>query len=373
MLVNHIALVSLSKNITSSELAQTSAALQKQVLRDLGPIWGISASVDAFPDLKSVPLGYWPVIITENLTDPSSEGYHNDHHNQPYALVKADNSWPLTCSHEMCEMLVDPYGNRLEAAGSVDPKQGKVHYLVEVCDPCEDASFAYSINGILVCDFYTPNYFDPQVAPSVRYSFTGAITKPCEVLKNGYLSWQDPVSRGWFQQTKFSDTSVIKPLPGMTNSGQSLRSQVDRLTRNPNQQKAYTTAARKYKTIRKGVEEAALSHSETWRRVISKYVTPGHNLTEAPLLTPTEVRVTFSGGNAPEDFVHVTLKDDQGRVVSTGTVDGRHPGPVRFGNAPAGYEIATTGFTKGKVTIEIGGEKLGGKFGPGFFNPSFYC
>ncbi|TDX02345.1 hypothetical protein [Dinghuibacter silviterrae] len=373
MLVNHIALVSLSKNITPAELAQASAALQKQVLRDLGPIWGISASVDSFPDLKSVPLGYWPIIITENMKDPSSEGYHNDHHNQPYALVKADNSWQMTCSHEMCEMLVDPYGNRLEAAGSLDPKQGKVHYLVEVCDPCEDASYAYSINGILVCDFYTPNFFDPQVAPGVRYSFTGAITKPCEVLKNGYLSWQDPVSRGWYQQTRFNDAPLIKPLAGMMNSGQSLRSQVDRLTRNPNQQKAYTVAARKYKNIQKGVEEASLYHSETWRRVISKYVTPGSNLTEGPIQSPAEVRVTFSGGSSAEDFVHIALKDDQGRVVSTGTIDRVHPGPVHFDNAPAGYEIATTGFSKGKATIVISGAKQEGKFGPGFFNPSFYC
>ena len=71
--------------------------------------------------------------------------------------------------------------------------QGKrVNYLVEVCDPSEAAEHAYSCNGILVSDFYTPNYFDPVKAGGVRYSFTGAITEPLQVLLGGYLSWQDP-------------------------------------------------------------------------------------------------------------------------------------------------------------------------------------
>lgn len=375
MLVNHIALVSLSKKITSSDLAQTSAALQKQVMRDLGPLWGLSASVDAFPDLKSVPLGYWPIIVTENITDPGAAGFHNDHHNQPYALVQVGDSWQLTCSHEMCEMLVDPYGNKLEAAGSLDPGQGKVNYLVEVCDPCEDASFAYSINGILVSDFYTPNFFDPQVAPGVRYSFTGAITKPCQVLKNGYLSWQDPVSHGWFQQTCFNNTPVIKPLPGMANSGQSLRSQMDRITKNPNHLKAFAAASRKHAVFQKGAQEAAESHAQTWKRVISKYVAPGKNLTEAPILSPADVHVTFSSGNVANDYLHVALKDDSGNIVSKGTIDKNNPGPVHFDNAPVGYEITTDGYCLGAaaITISIPTSPAPGSYGPGLFNPSFYC
>ena len=92
MLPYHIALVSISKKITASDLAQTAAALQQQVTRDLGPIWGLSATVDSFPDLKSIPPGYWPVIITENINDPGAAGYHNDKNNQPFSLVQYDSS-----------------------------------------------------------------------------------------------------------------------------------------------------------------------------------------------------------------------------------------------------------------------------------------
>lgn len=273
MLLNHVALVSRSKQVNAADLAQTAAALQKQVARDLTPLWGISATVDAFPSLKSVPPGYWPIIVADNIKDPQAAGYHNDKHHQPYSLVELDDSWQLTCSHECLEMLVDPFGNRLASAGSPDKEQGKVSFLVEVCDPCEDASFAYSINGILVSDFYTPQYFDPQHVPGVRYSYTGAITKPVEVLKNGYLSWRDPASKKWYQSTYFKGSApVIKEIEGMKSSDQSLRSQMDRLTKNPNHLKSYHLAAQKHESIRKKVAGSAASLGESWESEVSEYL-----------------------------------------------------------------------------------------------------
>ena len=85
------------------------------------------------------------------------------------------------------------------------PGQGRVNFLVEVCDPCEASDFAYSVNGVFVSDFYTPNYFDPVPAPGVRYSYSGWISAPRQVLYGGYLSWQDPTSAHWWQQMGPSD------------------------------------------------------------------------------------------------------------------------------------------------------------------------
>jgi hypothetical protein len=221
--------------------------------------------------MKSVPLGYWPIIIMDKLDDPNAAGYHTDKHHQPYSLIENDETWQLTCSHEMCEMLVDPYGNKLASAGSPDPKQGKVNFLVEVCDPCEDPSFSYSINGILMSDFYTPSFFDPQAVPGVRYSFTGAVTKPGEVLKNGYISWQDPKTGNWFQSTFFGAKPVIKPVEGMQDFGTSLRSQMDRLTKNPNLKKAFATKYKKHEKIRSSVFASGVSASENMRKELSKF------------------------------------------------------------------------------------------------------
>src|SRR5690242_8447746 len=137
MLTHQIALVSKTRSIKTSELTKVAAALQKQATRDLSPIWGIQATVDAFELLKDVPPGYWPVIVKDNIHDDSAAGYHTDKYRQPFALVKYEDGWPLTCSHEMCEMLVDPFGNRMVTSGSIKSGQGRVNYLVEVCDPCE--------------------------------------------------------------------------------------------------------------------------------------------------------------------------------------------------------------------------------------------
>jgi hypothetical protein len=131
----------------------------------------------------------------------------------------------------MLEMSADPFGNRLIQSRSVKPGQGRVEYLVEVCDPSEAAEFAYHVNGVLVSDFYTPHFFDPVKSASVRYSFTGAITKPRQVRRGGYLSWHNPPTDEWWQQLWLSGTKpIFKSLGVLDASRGSLRSQIDRLT-----------------------------------------------------------------------------------------------------------------------------------------------
>lgn len=230
-LLRQVALVSQTSTVTVADLMRCSAALQKQVSRDFSPIWDVEATVDAFADLHHVPIGYWRVLIVES--DPrlpdSALGVHLDKNNQPFALVKATASWQLTTSHEVLEMLADPFGNRLIAGDSPKADQGRVEFLVEVSDPSEAAEFGYTSNGITVSDFYTPQYFDPVQASSVRYSYTGAITEPRQVLRGGYLSWHEPVTDHWWQEQFFSDQPEFFDL-GVLNGEGSLRAQIERLT-----------------------------------------------------------------------------------------------------------------------------------------------
>ena len=232
-LVQHVALVSESKRCKMSDLLRVSAALQKQASRDLAPIWEVSATVDAFEKLEDVPDGYWPMIIRDNIGSKSA-GIHIDTDGAPFALIAAAESvdkWSLTASHEMCEMVVDPSGDRQMTSDSPKPGQGRVSFLVEVCDPSEAADFAYSANGILVSDFYTPNYFDPVKASGVRYSYTGAITAPRQVLRGGYLSWKDSVDGHWWQQTWFDGGEpTFRDIGVRTVKSGSVRAFIDRLT-----------------------------------------------------------------------------------------------------------------------------------------------
>jgi hypothetical protein len=213
---------------------KVAAALQKQASRDLAPTWNISATVDAFERLEDVPLGYWPMIVKDDIGFSGAAGIHLDRDRQPFALITSSSQldeWSLTAAHESLEMLVDPFGDRLIAGDSPMQGQGRVSFLVEVSDPSEAAQFAYTVNGILVSDFYTPRYFDPVVSQGVRYSFTGAIIEPRQVLDGGYLSWVDSTTGHWWQETMFDGSGPkfrdIGPLDAQNGS---LRSQIDRIT-----------------------------------------------------------------------------------------------------------------------------------------------
>jgi hypothetical protein len=275
MFIHQIALVCQSKKIKMSELTKASAALQKQATKDLSPIWGVKATVDVFENIKDIPLGYWPVIIMDKIDDPDAAGYHDDKNHQPYALVEYSASWALTCSHEICEMLVDPYGNKMKSSLSPDGKE-RVHYLVEVCDPSEDSKYGYFINGFLVSDFYTPEYFDGAGSSTTKYSFTGAIKKPRQVLKNGYLSWYSPKDKKWHQQTFFGSKPVTHVLTGMENMEGSLRSRVDRLTRFNDLQKGIKnkTLLARQKSFSKISDTAGSDMQDHWEQEIALLMKP---------------------------------------------------------------------------------------------------
>lgn len=294
-LTQQLALVPEGVNLNMSELTRVASALSKQVSRDFAPIWSINATVDAFASLEDVPTDYWPMIVAANVE--GAAGFHDDQDGQPFALIEFGSQWSLTASHECLEMLADPFGRRLRAS-NVPPQAVKlglpdrrVRYLVEVCDPSEAGNFAYTVNGVLVSDFYTPDFFDPITVSSVRYSFTGAIKAPRTVLKNGYISWNDPITRHWMQLRMFPDelsskTPHVVDLNTQTSFGQllaagsSVRSAVDRVTKTPNRvQEGGQVMAQATRRAGKSVDEASANRAGMLReqidRLKSEAETPG--------------------------------------------------------------------------------------------------
>jgi hypothetical protein len=231
MLVTELALVGNTPQVSTSELNRVTAALQKQAIRDFQPIWDMISTVDAFDRMEDVPIGYWPMIVRDDIDQPGAAGIHLDDNGQPFALIQYSDSWSLTASHEMLEMLADPFGNRLVAGQSPKPDQGRVEFLVEVSDPSEDAQFGYTVNGVLVSDFFTPRFYDPVPVDGVRYSFTGAITAPRTILEGGYISWHDVESDHWWQQIWFGTPQPqFRDLGQLTMHRGSLRSAIDAAT-----------------------------------------------------------------------------------------------------------------------------------------------
>jgi len=275
-LVRQVALVSVTNLVPAATVMQISAALQKQATRDLAPIWEVSATVDAFDRLGQVPVGTWPIIIGGKVP-PGAGGFHTDDNGQPLALVRASsdiNTLCQTCSHEMIEMLVDPFGSRFVPGDSPMPDQGRVNFLVEACDPSEAPQFGYTVNNLLVSDFYTPQFFDPVQSTGVRYSFTGAITEPRQVLKGGYLSWQEPISKHFFQERRIDTVEPdFEDLGIPTDSSLTPREFIDRATDRFTQ--ATIQAGRKTALMASNLssekhDEAMLSQAKAWEAMLEK-------------------------------------------------------------------------------------------------------
>lgn len=196
----HVALVSQTGKVRRPALMQIAAAVQKQVQRDLAELWHVTATVDAFDTLPEVPADYWRVVIRDNINLPGALGAHWTEDGQPFALVQASDDVDRTChrvSHEVLEMLIDPPGTRMLAGPPPNNPSGRVNYIVEICDPTQAS--AYPINGIHVCDFVTPAYFGPVAAAGARYSYSGKVTAPRQLLEGGYYSWVDLISNHLWQ------------------------------------------------------------------------------------------------------------------------------------------------------------------------------
>lgn len=239
MSVVQVGLVDMTGEIDAALVHSAALALNLQVTRDLPQFWPVTATVSYLPDPKKVPAGVWPVQLVKSLP-PGEGGFHSDKHKQPYSKViasKSDPSWTVDASHEILEMLVDPYGNRMQSSVAIEVVGGKIQdgtgqygYLVEACDPCEDNSYAYTINGVAVSDFITPHFYDPLVTPGTRYSFTGAIKGPRQILPGGYISWVNIEIDEW-QQLMYVDPTKPPTIQniGTADQNKSLREWIDGL------------------------------------------------------------------------------------------------------------------------------------------------
>ena len=145
----------------------------------------------------------------------------------------------------------DPYGNRLQNSTSIEIVKGKIQdgtsefgYLVEACDPCEADQFGYQIQGVTLSDFITPHFYDPAGTAGARYSFTGAIKYPREILKGGYISWVNHTTN------EMQQLLWVNPGPPTIHnlgpaSGASLRVFVDNAMRKSAPKNKYRPYARK--------------------------------------------------------------------------------------------------------------------------------
>jgi hypothetical protein len=196
-----IAVINEATAIGDNEIQNMLPAFTQQWNKDLQAVWGVEdANFQFLPAGQAPPAGSWWVVFLDNSDDPRALAYHdltNDGMPLSKVFVKtilADNaSVSVGATHEICEMAVDPWLN----SAYQDPDG--VFWAGEICDPVEDDQYGYMINGVLVTDFVTPNWFAHKNAQG-NIDLQGQATAPFQILSGGYAQKFDPAS-GWQQVT----------------------------------------------------------------------------------------------------------------------------------------------------------------------------
>ncbi len=231
-----IAIINQSTVVSDTEVKACVAALQIQVDRDFQPEWGLRADLKFFSATELVPSTAWQLVILDNADQADALGYHDlTASGLPIGKVfakttiQAGDSWTVTTSHELLEMLLDP--DIVECVTSFD---GLTLYSKEACDACEGDQFGYQIGAILVSDFVTRMWFGSKSrAGEVKYDFMGKINASFQLLPGGYTGILDlSTTRGWQQIT-------ADKKPNMKARGQ-VGSRRERRTIPPNQRIAST-------------------------------------------------------------------------------------------------------------------------------------
>lgn len=191
----NIAFQNVSTVVTAEELTEAVGALQTQVSDHFGPAYDIDAYLYVIPDLTALPPEDWLIVVSDDSDAANALGYHELTPNgQPLGKVfaKSDKddglSWTVTASHELLELLADPWANLLSLGAD------GILRAYEVCDAVEDDSLGYEISGVKVSDFVLPAWFNSTPGP---YDYKGHCDAPLKLLSGGYIG--EYASGSWTQ------------------------------------------------------------------------------------------------------------------------------------------------------------------------------
>jgi hypothetical protein len=191
-----IGILNQSTLVSDADAAAMTEAVAAQVRLDAAPLWDRApAAVVFYTDPPTVPAAAHCITIVDTVHHQPHDmlGYHTENQRgKLWGVVAAQpalhsgakvstGDWSVSSilSHEVLEMFADPNCNLWS-----DDGQGRL-YSLEVCDPVEAPT--YEVNGVSVCNFVTPAWFDPLAPSTSRFDKLGQLHSPFSSLKGGYV------------------------------------------------------------------------------------------------------------------------------------------------------------------------------------------
>jgi hypothetical protein len=188
-----IYIVNRSTLASDADVLEATIAIQKQVVGDFSAAWDLDAKLIPVGKDGMVPADGWSIAVADTCDERDALGYHMDA-SVPSGIIGVNTSrddgvpWSSVLSHEVLEMIADPYAEASIQAGGF-------MYALEVCDPVEASDSTYTIDGISLEPFVTPNWFRPgSLGP---YDNRGVLSAPLQLARGGYCM-QAPAN-GWRQ------------------------------------------------------------------------------------------------------------------------------------------------------------------------------
>lgn len=203
-----VSVINASTVLNDNEIRPVVNALQQQVTNDFRTAWGTDAELTFVPTGATPPNESWWLTILDDSDQAGALGYHDlTPDGLPIGKVfaatdlKYGNSWTVTASHELLEMLADPNINLTVFVQNANTS-GTL-YAYEVCDACEADSYGYTISNVKVSDFVFPSWFEGfRTQGSTQFDQCGNIEAPLQLLSGGYIGiFNVSDGSGWTQKT----------------------------------------------------------------------------------------------------------------------------------------------------------------------------
>jgi len=181
-----ICLVNQSTMPLGVDLTKLAPALQSYINNYVGVLWNFSCNVVTAPKAGA---GEWPLLFLDTPDQPDALGDHSLLQTPVGKVfvgptISADDSLSSVTSHELAEMMADPYTNTC-----IQMFSNNNFWAFEICDAVEETEFP--VDGFQMSNFVYPAWFlagNKMGGGTAQYDYMKKCTAPGQLLPGGYIS-----------------------------------------------------------------------------------------------------------------------------------------------------------------------------------------